>query len=174
MKSIKLLIMVLSLSVGFIACGDEHDDHDGHDHSGHGHGSHSAEEMDKEACIHFQKGPAEPVTAGAKPEEATAPKTFTHSRVDVTFVDLEDSKKGGFVSFSASKDGSVSFYLGDKALNFQVWETATELKMIDKRQVSDVSDCTEAAVKYTYELKKGAHILQFGPGDLEKVSLVAE
>ena len=165
MKKYLSLLLVFSLSIFSLACGDDHDhDHDDHDHD---HDAHSEESIEAEACEHMAEGPATAVTAGATEAEATDTSVddWEHKRVDITLNDNGDGTFSGYVTYEAAEAAEYVFFTSGE-LTLQI-DGATE------ESSAAVDECTDVLNGLTFDLEVGERIV-FISASTETVSIVAE
>lgn len=149
-------VILLSVLVGSVGCGDDH-----HDHASAG----------EEACEHLENGPVRSITAGV--DAASAPDASEgHSRYDVTLVQIA-GQPGGFVKVAIADAGEhILFFDQDVAL---VVTDAGGAPVVTTRTVGD-ADCDRVAVAFTMDLAVGTHTLALTPtsATTTSVSLVLE
>ena len=124
-----------------------------------------------EACEHMAGGPFAAIAAAATLDGAAPDATIPHTRVGVSFVEV-DGGFGGFVAFAASEAADYSFFLSAD-LPFAVLDASgSEVPLEDS---SAVDACDAVAVQHVVELEVGLHHLSFGPTDAPaEVGLVFE
>ena len=144
MKKYLSLLLVFSLSIFSLACGDDHDhDHDDHDHD---HDAHSEESIEAEATD-------------------TSVDDWEHKRVDITLNDNGDGTFSGYVTYEAAEAAEYVFFTSGE-LTLQI-DGATE------ESSAAVDECTDVLNGLTFDLEVGERIV-FISASTETVSIVAE
>ena len=115
------------------------------------------------------EGPNTAVTAGADAASAVD-ATAEHTRVDITFVEVEGGK-GGVVTYAAEADGDYAIFL-----NADVPLTIADAggNAVEIEATSGVDLCEEVVVKHTVEFEVGLYTLTFAGGTVDSVSAVIE
>lgn len=140
---------------------DHNDDHN-HDHNDHGHSP------QEEGCEHMDEGPFNNVAAAADDTGALEAISDTHTRHDVTLVELTDmaGSYAGYVEFEATEEGDYYFFLSA--------DVPFEVQGGDLESTGDVSECDEVVKEFVYELSVGTYTVYIGPTTETAVGIVVE
>ena len=147
MKQLNILII---LSLTLFGCGHAHDDHAHGDEA-----EHSLADIEAEACVHIQNGPATDVIAGAEISLATDTEhsDWEHKRVDLTLVaDQEGAGYVGYVSYEAESAGDY-FVFSDADVTMTIADLEPESQV-------EVKTCEDIAEAYVFELEVGEHVVE--------------
>jgi hypothetical protein len=124
-----------------------------------------------EACEHFQDGPYNDVTATDM--MMGAPDiSGDHSahRIDTVEVDT-DGNRGGFVSFTPTMDGMMTFFLSHH-FDIMGMNSADAMVMPDK-SVHEVTACDEVAMFHVFDMTADEpYSLELGPTQEETLTIV--
>ena len=154
MKLFKLLNLaaLLALFVGCFLDDDKETVDDDHDHHHHG------EEIVEDACAHATSGPFEDVTADDDAEEVYFGEGHTVFNVTLSQGTSGYMGKGHFDLDSAAE---VALLTNATSLILTNEETGATVEM-EAGESGDVSECTDFAKKYVFDLEAGGYVVTLG------------
>jgi hypothetical protein len=132
----------------------------------HGHDDHSPAE---DACSHMTDNVAAMITAVDDLGAAAPAVSMGHTRYEITLVG-DGADLGGYVDWTIGEAGEYHVFLSD-AVPLALWDGQGDAVAASATN-TNVTECAEVSVGYSYDLGVGTYTMQFGPTALDVVSLV--
>ena len=174
-KNKATLVAISAVTLFFIGCGPEDENHDNHEenhtnkeenHANHdNHDNHGNEEH---VCVHFESGPYADVTSLADAMGELSESFQEHTLVNVTI----PAEKTGYLKFSPEEAGEFTVWLGSD-VGFKVLDG--DMEVVAESTKEAAMGCEEDAVKgLVFDFEAKTYTLEIGPTDDSMVSFAVE
>ena len=125
--------------------------------------------VEEHACVHFEDGPVEEITAAANPVNAPDMSEH-HTRYDIEMVSY-DGGMGGYTSFEADEHGILLIF-SDQPAEMQLLDD--RLNPIDFEDIRPTSEaCALIGARYVAHVDAERYFIEFGPAGVPPVISIA-